>query len=148
MKIKDIIAANFKRQKLLIDININCVTGSPTYYRMETWTTKKTDEIICMGYKKCVGLHDNLLWLDIDQYIRINNGCEFDIHQKDKYGNFIYSQDTPATLNDAMTSDSDATFIKGMGRAHTLRGMDLQTLIMIAIVGAGAIAGMYFLGVI
>ena len=87
MIVKDILAAHLKKQKLLIDININCVTGSPTYYRMETWTTKKTNEIICMGYKKCVGLHDNLLWVGIDQYIRINNGYEFDIHQKDKYSN-------------------------------------------------------------
>lgn len=145
---KGLIDARLHKKKLLIDININCITDSPTFYRMEKWTTESTDEIIGKGYKKIVGLHDNLLWAGIKQYAKINNGREFNIRQTDKNGVFLYSQDTPATLNDAMTSDSDNAFIRGMGRAHTMRGMDIQTMAMIGIIGVGAIVGLYFMGVI
>ena len=142
------IKARLSRSKMLIDININPITNSKTFYRHERWSDESIPEIIGRGYKRCVGLHDNLLWIGIPQYVKINNGKEFDIHVTDRNGEFIYSQDTPATLNDAMTSDSDKDFIRGMGRAHTLRGMDLQTMAMIAIVGVGAIVGLYWFGVI
>lgn len=144
-----ILIAQFCCYSLLIDVTINPGrwTDAKEYHRRERWTQLSRREIIAKGYLPCVGLHDNLLWAGIKCYIKINNGEVFDVTAKDRNGNFIYSQDTPATLNDAMTSDADERFIKGMGRAKAMLQMDLQTIVMIAIVGAGAIAGLYFLGV-
>lgn len=130
---------------VVVTVNPGLVHDRPEMRIRQVWTDASREELIAQGYQKCVGLHDNIFWMGIKIYIKIENGEIFDIRQKDKYGQFIFSQDTPATLNDAMTSTADADFIKGMGRAHTLLKMDLQTIIMIAIVAAGAMVGIYFL---
>lgn len=142
-----ILIAQIMIYKLIIEITINpgIIHDKPEMYRREYWTTTPKKDLIAKGFTKCVGLHDNIAWVGIRQYIKINNGEVFDVEIKDKHGNFIYSQDTPATLNDAMTSDADKEFFKGMGKAHTLRNMDMQTMIMIAIVAIGAGVGIYFL---
>lgn len=148
-RFKQICDAQIQGKKLLIDITINpgLWTDKKEFYRIDRWTTETKDQIISRGYRKCVGLHDNLAWIGIRVYIKINNGSEFDTTVKDPHGRFVYSQDTAITLNDAFLSDADDRFIRGMGRARAMLQMDLQTLAMMGIIGIGAVVGMYFLGV-
>lgn len=113
------------------------------------WSHRFTDlprsEICARGYKVGKGFHDNLMWMFIPVFVKLNGFKCFDVSVKDKNGMFLYSQDTAGTLNDSMVSDNDAKFIKGMGKVQ-LSGMDLQTMIMIIIIGAGAIFGLHMLG--
>lgn len=80
-------------------------------------------------------------------YIRICNISSFNTDVVDKAGRRIYSEDTGVTLNDKMTSNNILQFIKGLGKMMMSK-MDLQTIILIVLVGAGAVAAMYFMGVI
>ena len=148
-RIWHILMAQIMLYKLCIEIRINpgIINDKNEFIRFDRWTTESKDTIVAKGYAPCVGMHDNLLWIGIPQFIKIVHGEEFDISQTDKNGQFIWSQDTPATLNDAMSSEADKDFFRGMGRAHTLLNMDIQTITMIAIVGVGAIVGLWFLGV-
>ena len=111
------------------------------------WVKMPTAAIIASGYKLAKGFNDNIMWVGVPQYVKISNVEKFNVHAKDDNGRFIYSQDTACTLNDNMMSDNDAKFIRGLGKA-SLPKMDLQTMIMIIIVGVGAIIGLYFMGVI
>lgn len=111
------------------------------------WVKMPKSSAIASGYKVAKGFNDNIMFLGVSQFARISNVEKFNVHVKDDCGRFIFSQDTACTLNDNMMSDNDAKFIKGLGKA-SLPKMDLQTMIMILIVGAGAIAGLYFMGVI
>lgn len=121
---------------------------SAVYTRTESWTTVPAVELQKAGYKKVDGLHDSLAWWGVPVYLRISGGATFDITATDpKTGQFLYSQDTAATLHDVMTSRATENFIKGMGKTQ-LSTMDLQKLGMIAIVGAGAVFGLYMLGII
>lgn len=148
-RLLQILIAQIMLYKLQIDITLNpdIFEDKQEFYRTERWVKVRKNELVGKGYFKCVGLHDNLLWWGIPQYVRINGGHEFDISVKDKAGRLIYCQDTATTLNDAMTSDATEQFFKGMGRAHTLMNMDIQKIIMIAVIAVGAVAGMYYLGV-
>lgn len=108
------------------------------------WTTEKINED---KYKIAKGFNDSLLFLFVPQYIRIHNMKAFDVSVKDPAtGVYIYSQDTASTLHDAMVSQSDMRFRKGMSKVG-MQTMDIQTIIMIVIVGVGAIFGLHMLGV-
>lgn len=113
--------------------------------RCDKWTDEDKASLQSKGYRPIKGLNDSILWLVVPQYAKLSNLKKFDVRQCDKYGRPLYSLDTAGTLNDSMKSDNDAKFIKGMGKA-ALPSMDLQTIIMIVIIGAGAIFGLKFLG--
>lgn len=114
----------------------------------ETWTSKKSYELrMFQDYKKIVGWKDSLLWAGVPCYIRIKNVSAFNTDVLDKAGKRIYSEDTAVTLNDKMTSNNLLQFIKGLGKMMMSK-MDLQTIILVALVGVGAIAALYFMGVI
>ena len=113
--------------------------------RCDKWTDEDRATLESKGYKVIKGLNDSFVWLFVTQYAKLSNFEKFDIRQKDKNGRPLYSLDTSGTLNDSMQSDNDAKFIKGMGKA-ALPTMDLQTIIMIVLIGAGAIIGLKFLG--
>lgn len=117
------------------------------YWRRDCWTDEDPAELNAAGYLKCTGLYDSILFWGVPVYLRVHGLQQFDIHAKDPHtGQFLYSQDTAATLNDAMTSSATKEFIKGMARTQ-LSSMDTQKIIMIALIGAGAIFGMWILGV-
>jgi len=117
------------------------------YRRTEYWTNESTAELRSKyDYKKAIKWYDSLLWGTVPVWIRLSNLEKFDIHQKDKAGNYIYSQDTSATLNDVMTSNATAQFIKQMAKI-AMSKMDMQTMILMAIVGVGAIVGLHYLGI-
>lgn len=119
--------------------------GREAYRRIDRFTNETTASVLAKGYKTGKGWHDNLLWAFVPVFVKLNGFKKFDVFVKDKNGHFIYSQDTAGTLNDSMVSDNDTKFIKGMGKA-ALPSMDLQTMIMIIIIGAGAIFGLHMLG--
>lgn len=119
--------------------------GREAYRRIDRFTNETTASVLAKGYKTGKGWHDNLLWAFVPVFVKLNGFKKFDVSVKDKNGHFIYSQDTAGTLNDSMVSDNDTKFIKGMGKA-ALPSMDLQTMIMIIIIGAGAIFGLHMLG--
>ena len=120
--------------------------GEEKHRREEFFTNMDRAKIIADGHKPCVGLHDHIAWAFIPQYMKLSNFEKFNVHVRDKNGSFIFSQDTSGTLHDAMVSENDHKFIKGFGKVEMSK-MDLQTMIMILVVGAGAVFGLHFMGV-
>lgn len=120
------------------------------YDRIDYWTDATRDELHASGFLPGVRVpgYDAIQWWRQKVYVRLENYQQFDIHQVDeKTGQLLYPQDTPSTLHDEMTSNATKDFIKAMFKA-TLPTMDVQKIIMIAILGAGAVLGMMMLGVI
>lgn len=115
------------------------------YSRTEHWTKISPAELQRAGYKKVEGLHDNIAWWGVPVYLRISGGSKFNIRARNKNGELLYSQDTAATLHDVMQSNATKKFLKGLNKAK-LPEMDLQKMIFIAILGAGAFFGLYMLG--
>jgi len=115
--------------------------------RREYWTERPAWELAQMGYKKCTGLHDSIAWWGVPVYAKIRGGEVYDIRATAPDGSLLHSQDTSATLNDAMLSTSTPDFIRGMGRT-ALPAMDIQKIIFIAIIGIGALLGVKMLGII
>lgn len=116
------------------------------YFRQDKWTDEPAEQLNRDGYLKCTGLYDSILFWGVPVYLRVHGLHQFDIHATDDAGRFLYSQDTAATLNDAMTSSATKDFIKGMAKTQ-MSAMDTQKIIMIAMLGAGAIFGLWILGV-
>lgn len=117
------------------------------YYRRDMWTEEPPEQLNRDGYLRAYGLYDSILFWGVPVYLKVHGLKQFDIHATDpQTGRFLYSQDTAATLNDAMTSNATKDFIKGMAKTQ-LSAMDTQKVIMIALIGAGAIFGMWILGV-
>lgn len=138
------------KQTLKIDfIAMPDVLGGKQKARIkETWTSEKTAALRELhDYHKIVGWKDSILWAGVPCYIRISNVSSFNTDVVDKAGRRIYSEDTGVTLNDKMTSNNILQFIKGLGKMMMSK-MDLQTIILVALVGVGAIAALYFMGVI
>lgn len=122
------------------------------YDRRDAWTTLSPRDLQELGYKRIEGLYDSLLWWGVPVYMQIHGGEKFDVEHAmiklpDGSEELAYSQDTPATLNDFMRSNATTDFIKGMSKTQ-LPAMDLQKLVMIGIIAAGAIFGLMMLGVI
>jgi hypothetical protein len=115
--------------------------------RTEHWTERPAWELAQMGYKKCIGLHDSIVWWGVPVYALIRGGEVYDIRATAPDGSLLHSQDTSATLNDAMLSTSTPDFIRGMGRT-ALPAMDIQKIIFIVIIGIGALLGVKMLGII
>jgi hypothetical protein len=119
------------------------------YDRHDYWTAMTSDELHQEGYLKAIRMpgYDSIQWWGQKVYVRLQNYTQFDIHQKDDFGRFIYSQDTPSTLHDEMTSNATQQFIKAMFKT-TLPTMDIQKIIMMALLAVGAVFGLMMLGVI
>lgn len=122
-----------------------CNSYEARYVRSEKWTDMKPIELQRAGYKKVEGLHDNLAWWGVPVYLRISGGSKFNIHARDKKGELLYSQDTAATLHDVMQSRATEQFLKGMGKTK-LPEIDLQKMLFIGIIAAGAVFGLWMLG--
>lgn len=144
----------FGKRRLMCDIRLmkyqtvdELVNNSyeARYTRAEHWTTMDPIELQRAGYKKVEGLHDSIAWWGVPVYLRISGGAKFNIHQRNKNGELLYSQDTAATLHDVMQSNATKKFLKGMGKTK-LPEMDLQKIMFICILGAGAFFGLYMLG--
>lgn len=118
----------------------------PALDRTDRWSNISPEELQRSGYKKVTGLYDSIIWWGVPVYIQIYGGKKFDIRERNDQGELLYSQDSAATLHDFMQSKATMNFIKGMSKT-SLPSMDLQKLGMIAILGAGAVFGMYMLGV-
>lgn len=117
------------------------------YYRKDYWTDESPEVLNTAGYLECTGLYDSIFYWGVPVYLRIHGLEQFDIHVRNpETGKFIFSQDSSATLNDAMTSTATRDFIKGMAKT-TLSQMGMQKLIFMILIGAGAIFGMWALGV-
>ena len=119
------------------------------YHRLDRWTEKKASELREDGYERVINMpgYDSLVWWGVPIYLKLDGFEQFDIHVKDEKGNFIYSQDTSATLHDEMVSTATRDFLKGLFKT-TLPAMDLQKLGMIAILGVGAFFGLMMMGII
>lgn len=140
-------------EKITVDIiqKMDYVGGikGPYYDREDRWTEQTSDELHKIGYLPGVRVpgYDSLAWYNVPIYVRLLNWQQFDIHAKDEAGNFLYSQDTPSTLHDEMKSNATQEFIKAMFKT-SLPNIDIQKIIMIGILGIGAVFGLMMMGVI
>lgn len=115
--------------------------------RTNTWTDRMPADLEQEGYRRCEGLYDSIIWWGVPVFLRFHGLTEFDSRQKNGDGEYIIPQDTPATLHDFLKSNADREFLKGMAKT-SMPDMDLHKLIMIMILVAGAVAGLFLLGVI
>lgn len=140
-------------ERIRVDIwmSMEVVGGEkqPIYHRDDCWTEASSDELHKAGYLPGVRVpgYDSIQWWRQPVYVRVLNFQQFNIHVKNEQGQYIYSQDTPSTLNDEMNSNATKDFIKAMFKT-TLPTMDVQKIIMIGILGVGAIFGLMMMGVI
>lgn len=147
--------SRYKNVKLLIYLEFEQVMVPQGYgiapvlqdsiKRTEFFTSEPTKNIARQGFRRCVGFHDNIAWWGVKQYVKIIGGETFDIHEKDKNGNFKYCQFNAVNLHDNMKSNATMDFIKQMGKARMLQKMDLQKIAMIAIIALGAMFGLFLL---
>lgn len=129
--------------RLLVDITLkpSYLGGKPKYNQTEKWTDMDPDEIHAIGYREAVGLHDSIVWWGVPIYVRIHNDYEFPIAE-------IYPEkkDTAYTINDAMLSNTERDFKRGLMRAQLTATADWQKLFLIGIIGAGIILGTKMMG--
>lgn len=132
-----------KGRKLLIDITCKPwqLGGKMYYRRVETWTDAKKSTIHERGYRECTGLHDSILWWGVKMYARIHNFEEFDMENA-----YPERKETAETLNDAMLSDSDDKFKKGLLKTAMTAAADWQKLGLIAVLGIGVVIASKILG--
>lgn len=113
--------------------------------RYDQWTKKNKISLINEGYIPAVKLYDTMsMWL-VPIFIRFHGGQIFDIHVRDKNGEFIYSQDTPVTLNDDMESTATERFIKQLGKT-ALPHQSMQQIAFFGILAAGVVLGLFMMG--
>ena len=114
------------------------ISGDGAYYIRETWTRETERDLSGVAYRRCSGLHDNLIWWGVPIYCRIHGGMV-----PDNRGNL----QTASTLYNSYRSNATKEFKRSIGRG-SLPAMDLQKIILLSILGGGAVLGLYFLGVI
>lgn len=111
--------------------------GSENAYTIkETWVKDNVRDLAGTGYVRCYGLHDNILWWGVRNYIKIHGG-----EVADNRGNL----QTATTLNNSMKSNAVKSFRRAMARG-ALPTMDLQKIGLLLLIGGGAILGMYLMG--
>ena len=130
-------------KKLIVDFTMkpDVLKGTPEYIRKEKWVKTPSKDLHAVGYRDAEGLHDSIIWSYVRIYVRFHNTKEFPIADV-----FPDKKDTAYTLNDAMLSTSDRDFKKGLARAQLTATADWQKLILIGIVGAGALLGTKMMG--
>ena len=111
------------------------------YERKEYWSDTPLSVLHENGYRICEGLHDNLAWIGVPIMMKFYGFKTSTVDDPN------FSKDTPSTLNDRMNSNLLNKFAKSLARAAALNGMDLQKLLLMGIVGVGAVIGMKMLGV-
>lgn len=130
--------------RLLVDISFKPeeLGGKPEYMQREYWTDMDPDEIHAIGYREAVGLHDSITWWGVPIYVRLHNAKEFPISQ-------IYPEkkDTAYTINDAMLSNTERDFKRGLMRAQLTQTADWQKIFLMLIIGAGALLGTKMMGI-
>ena len=134
-----ILKARWLKQRLMVDfILAPSWLHTSQLIRKESFTDRPAADLHAVGYRRCRGLYDSILWWGIPVYIRIQNGKVFDVSK-------IPSKDTAATLNDAMTSNATTDFIKGMSKGQ-IPAMDMQKLLLIGGIAVAAIIGTKVIG--
>lgn len=134
----------FQGMKLLVDITFrpDVLPGKPEYRQTEYWTDLDTDLIHANGYREAVGLHDSIFWSGIPIYVKLHNAKEFPIAQV-----YPEKKDTAYTINDAMLSNTERDFKRGLARAQLTATADWQKIFLLLIVGAGIILGTKMMGI-
>lgn len=132
-----------KGRKLLIDLiaKPSVLGGKPYYRRVEKWTDEKISQIHQKGYREAVGLHDSITWWGVKMYARLHNFEEFDAEKA-----YPELKETAETLNDAMLSDSDERFKKGLLKTAMTAAADWQKIGLILALGVGVVIGSKVLG--
>lgn len=129
------------------DITKPNVKPVKTLVREEYWTDLTMSEIHQRGYLPVKRLHDSIPWVLIPVSLRFDNPQRFEVPDtKDEKGHFIFPQDTPSTHYDKWHSNATKEFIKSMSKLG-MRQIDTQTMIMMLIIGGGALFGMWMLGI-
>ena len=118
----------------------------PAYDRSDRWTTWPKAELCKAGYQKAEGLYDSVLWWGVPVYCRFTGVEEYDIKETDEDGRLIWSQESPSRLNDIIEGALMSKAVKGFGKIEVGK-MDLQKLLMFGMIAAGAVLGMWMLGV-
>lgn len=138
-----------EKMRIVCDFWLYEHDGKPNYRRSDCWTAREPEELHKAGYLPSIRTpgYDNIAWWRVPIFARIHDGFVFDIHRRDADGNLLYSQDTPNTLEDELRSNAVRDFIKGLFKT-SLPTMDLQKILMIGILGVGAVFGLMMLGVI
>lgn len=112
------------------------IGNSEEYGRREEWVRFDRGKISKMRYVRCEGLKDNLAWWGVPVYCRISGGIVPPAPDKQ----------TATTLNDRMRSNATKEFMRGMWRG-SLPSLSIQQIGLLAILGIGAVLGMWWLGV-
>lgn len=150
-----------KGGKLLIDVYLKPF-GDPhemKYRSEERITYESTSEIICKGYRECVGFKTELAYYRMPIYMKLHNFKKFDYEHAwtDDYGNPVNPEtfdgpihpaplDTSTTLCDYFRSAAIANFKKGMiSKVSMLPELDIKVIGTICIVAAGIICGIVLL---
>ena len=118
--------------------------------RLDEWTSESKEGLNKEGFRRVTGLYDSMIWAGVPVYLQIHGArCAQDRvrSETDNHGQLIYSQDTAATLHDFMQSKATQNFLRGMAKTQ-MSAMDTQKIIMIAILGAGVLFGLYIMGII
>lgn len=111
--------------------------------REEYWTNASTAEINMRGYKPVERLHDTLLWWRVPQYLMLTDAYKFNVpDDKNKY-----PQHTPATMDNKFKSQNYWGFLKKLFAKTGPRDMDTHAIFMVLILIAGAVGGMWMLGI-
>lgn len=146
-----VVHRDIRGQRLEVTIRAGMVLRDGVYEaeaeRTNRWTTLKPFDLESRGYRKSEGLYDSIIWWGVPVYVKLEGLKEFDITEKDDRGEYLYSQETPATLNDFLHSNATDKFIKGMTKT-AFPEMDLHKLIMLGILICGVLFGAYMMGLI
>lgn len=128
---------------LLVDIILKPNWSAPIkagkeeeYTVREEWVRFDSAKIASMHYVRCEGYKENLAWWGVPVYCKITNGIVPDPINKE----------TATTHNDRMTSNATKKFIKSLWRT-ALPSLSIQQIVLIGVLGVGAILGMWWLGV-
>lgn len=110
------------------------------------WTTEKKYQLREQGYKQVKGMvhHDSLIWMFTPVFIKMDGMCKIDIDETNSKS-MPMPLTTATRLNDIMKSNAIADFIKGLIKGSANK-MDTQTMIMMGIIGVGAVFGMHMMG--
>lgn len=113
-------------------------------HRAEFWTNATTAEINSRGYKPVERLHDTLLWWRVPQFLMLTDAYKFEVPDD----RTLYPQHTPATMDNKFKSQNYWEFVKKLFAKPAMRDMDAHSIFMVMIILAGAIGGLWMMGII
>lgn len=112
-------------------------------HRSEYWTNASTADINMRGYKPVERLHDTLLWWRVPQFLMLTDAYKFDVPDDPE----LYPQHTPATMDNKFKSQNYWEFVKKLFAKPAMRDMDAHSIFMVMIIIAGAVAGLWMMGI-